>query len=152
MKKDKGKYKREYIWCIRCKLEGRDKDHCPLFHEYLTSGDLSPLKQLLYLGVSYVEIDITLENVITFKNISRHLPTFTSHSINMRGMMRNIVGLMTSCMKYQDTHIKFKEKYNKKEILFSLTPQEEELQPSWWIQRKRRRRRYGSRLRSDHLL
>ena len=25
MKKDKGKEKREYIWCIRCKSEGHDK-------------------------------------------------------------------------------------------------------------------------------
>jgi hypothetical protein len=46
MKKDKGKDKREDIWCIRCKLEGHDKEHCPLFHEYLASGALSPLKQI----------------------------------------------------------------------------------------------------------
>jgi hypothetical protein len=31
MKKDKGKYKREDIWCIICKSEGHDKEHCPLF-------------------------------------------------------------------------------------------------------------------------
>jgi hypothetical protein len=45
MKKDKGKEKREDIWCIRCKSEGHDKEHCPLFHEYLASGAPSPLKQ-----------------------------------------------------------------------------------------------------------
>jgi hypothetical protein len=44
MKKYKGKYKREDIWCIICKSEGHDKDHYPLFHEYFTSGSLSPLK------------------------------------------------------------------------------------------------------------
>ena len=33
---------------------------------------------------------------------------------------------MTSCMKYQETHIGFKVKYNRKEILRSLTLQEEE--------------------------
>jgi hypothetical protein len=44
MKKDKGKEKREDIWCIRCKSEGHDKEHCPLFHEYLASGAPSPLK------------------------------------------------------------------------------------------------------------
>jgi hypothetical protein len=44
MKKDKGKEKREYIRCIRCKLEGHDKDHCPLFNEYLASGAHNPLK------------------------------------------------------------------------------------------------------------
>jgi hypothetical protein len=65
-------------------------------------------------------------NVITCKNMSRHLPTFTTHSVNLWGMMRNIVGLMTSCMKYQETHIKFKAKYSGKEILRILTPQEEE--------------------------
>jgi hypothetical protein len=58
--------------------------------------------------------------------MSRHLPTFTAHFVNLWGMMRKIVGLMTSCMKYQETHIEFKAKYNKKEILCSLTPQEEE--------------------------
>jgi hypothetical protein len=65
-------------------------------------------------------------NVIRCKNMSRHLPTFTAHSVNLWGMMRNIVGLMTFFMKYQETHIEFKVKYIKKEILSSLTPQEEE--------------------------
>jgi hypothetical protein len=39
MKKYKGKDKRDEIWCIICKLEGHDKENCPLFHEYLASGD-----------------------------------------------------------------------------------------------------------------
>jgi hypothetical protein len=46
MKKDNGKDKREDIWCIRCKSEVHDKEHCPLFQEYLASGDLIPLKQV----------------------------------------------------------------------------------------------------------
>jgi hypothetical protein len=33
MKKDKGKDKREDIWCIRCKSKGHDKEHCPMFNE-----------------------------------------------------------------------------------------------------------------------
>jgi hypothetical protein len=43
-------------------------------------------------------------------------------------MMRRIVGLMTSCMKYQGIHIhiEFKEKYNKKETMRSLAPSVEE--------------------------
>jgi hypothetical protein len=45
MKKDKGKDKREEIWCIRCKSEGHDKEQCTLFHEYLASEAPSPLKQ-----------------------------------------------------------------------------------------------------------
>jgi hypothetical protein len=44
MKNDKGKEKREYIWCIRCKLEGHDKEHCSLFNEYLAFGAPNPLK------------------------------------------------------------------------------------------------------------
>jgi hypothetical protein len=28
--KDKGKDKREEIWCVRCRLEGHDKEHYPL--------------------------------------------------------------------------------------------------------------------------
>jgi hypothetical protein len=47
MKKDEGKEKREDIWCIICKSEGHDKEHCPLFHEYLASGAPSPLKQAI---------------------------------------------------------------------------------------------------------
>ena len=40
MKKDKGKDKREDIWCVRCRSEGHEKEHYPLFHEYLASGAL----------------------------------------------------------------------------------------------------------------
>jgi hypothetical protein len=35
-------------------------------------------------------------------------------------MMIGIVGLMNSCMKYQETYTKFKVKYNKKETLRSI--------------------------------
>jgi hypothetical protein len=41
-------------------------------------------------------------------------------------MMIDIVGLMISCMKGQETYTKFKVKYNKKETLCSTTLQEEE--------------------------
>jgi hypothetical protein len=46
MKKDKGKDKREDIWCVKCRSEGHDKEHCPLFHEYFASGAPSPLNQV----------------------------------------------------------------------------------------------------------
>jgi hypothetical protein len=46
MKKDKGKEKREDIWCVRCRTKGHDKEQCPLFHEYFSSGSPSPLKQV----------------------------------------------------------------------------------------------------------
>jgi hypothetical protein len=45
-KKYKGKDKREYIWCIRCKSKGHDKEHYTLFHEYLAYGAPSPLKKV----------------------------------------------------------------------------------------------------------
>jgi hypothetical protein len=76
---------------------------------------------LLYPGVRYVEIDITLVNAITCKNMSKHLPIFTAHSVNLWDMMRRIVGLMTSCMKSEEIHIGFKEICNKREMLRSLT-------------------------------
>jgi hypothetical protein len=76
--------------------------------------------------VRYVEIDIALVNATTCKNMSKHLQIFTAHSVNLWGMMRRNVGLMTYCMKDQETHIGFKEKYSRKEILHSLTIQEEE--------------------------
>jgi hypothetical protein len=76
--------------------------------------------------VRYVEIDITLVNAITCKNMSRHLQTFTAHFVNLWGMMRKTVGLMNSCMKDQEIHIGFKTNYNRKEIIHSLTRQEEE--------------------------
>jgi len=41
-------------------------------------------------------------------------------------MMIGIVGIMTSCMKGQGIYTKFKENYNKKEALHSITLQEEE--------------------------
>jgi hypothetical protein len=46
MNKDKGKDKREDICCVKYRSESHDKEHCPLFHEYLASGALSPLKQV----------------------------------------------------------------------------------------------------------
>jgi hypothetical protein len=47
MKKEKGKEKIEDIRCIRCKLEGHDKEHWPLFHEYLALGVPIPLKKAI---------------------------------------------------------------------------------------------------------
>jgi hypothetical protein len=47
MKKDKGKEKREDIWCIICKSEVHDKANYPLFHDYLASGAPSSLKKTI---------------------------------------------------------------------------------------------------------
>ena len=46
MKKHNGKDKREDIWCVRCRSEGHDKEHYPLFQEYLDSGAPNPLNQV----------------------------------------------------------------------------------------------------------
>jgi hypothetical protein len=37
-------------------------------------------------------------------------------------MMIEILGIMTSCTKFQQTYTKFKAKYNNKETLRSITP------------------------------
>jgi hypothetical protein len=76
--------------------------------------------------VRYVEIDIAPVNVITCKNMSRHLPIFTAHSVNLWGTMRRTVGLTISCMKGQEIHIGFKERCSWREMLCSLTLGEEE--------------------------
>jgi hypothetical protein len=76
--------------------------------------------------VRYVEIDISLVNVITCRNMSRHLPIFIAHFVNLWGMMRRKAGLMISCMKGQGIHIELKEKCSQKETLRSSIPQEDE--------------------------
>jgi len=38
----KGK-KREDVWCVTCKAEGHDRDHCPVLQEYLATGAPNPL-------------------------------------------------------------------------------------------------------------
>jgi hypothetical protein len=47
MNKDKGKEKREDMWCIRCKSKGNDKEPCPFFNEYLAYGAPNPLKKVI---------------------------------------------------------------------------------------------------------
>ena len=34
------------IWCLRCKAQGHAKDNCPIFAEYLVSGDPNPLPRM----------------------------------------------------------------------------------------------------------
>jgi hypothetical protein len=58
--------------------------------------------------------------------MSRPPQTYIAHSVSLWGMMGRIVELMNSFMKGQGIYTKFKEKYNKKETLRSLIPQEEE--------------------------
>jgi len=45
---------REEIWCIKCKGEEHDKDHCPVFANYLVGGGLLPLRQEAQAGPSTV--------------------------------------------------------------------------------------------------
>ena len=39
----KGKEITQELWCIKCKAQGHTKDNCPVFVEYLVSGDPNPL-------------------------------------------------------------------------------------------------------------
>ena len=32
------------VWCVKCKSQGHDKDHCPIFTNYLTGGGSMPLR------------------------------------------------------------------------------------------------------------
>jgi hypothetical protein len=148
MNKYKGKYKREAIWCVRCKSEGYDKEHFPIFYEYLASEAPSPLKSP-YPGVRYAEIDITLVSVVTYKNMFKHPQICISNYVSLWGMMIGIVGIMTSCMKGRETYTKFKAKCNKKETLRNITPlgeenstlavdSEEEEEKEVWVKNKDR--------------
>jgi hypothetical protein len=119
MKEDKGKEKREDIWCIRCKSKGHDKEHCPLFNEYFPSGAPNPLKQAI---VPWCEVCRTRHRLGECYYIQKYVQTPT----NIYCTFCKSVGLMTSCMKGQGIHIEFKENYNKKGMLHSSTPQEEE--------------------------
>jgi hypothetical protein len=58
--------------------------------------------------------------------MSIHPPTFIVHSSNLWDMTRRIIGIMTSCMKYQGILIEFKESYSQKEIMRISIPREEE--------------------------
>jgi hypothetical protein len=81
MKKDKGKDKIEDIWCVICRSKVHDKEQYPLFHEYLASGSLSPLKSP-YPGARYAEIDIALVSVITWKSMFRHQQICIAHFVS----------------------------------------------------------------------
>jgi hypothetical protein len=61
--------------------------------------------------------------------MSKHPQTCIVHSVNQWGMMIEIVELMISCMKGQETYKKFKAKYNKRETLHSTTLWGEEISP-----------------------
>ena len=35
---------REEVWCLKCKSQGHDKDHCPVFANYVAVGRSMPLR------------------------------------------------------------------------------------------------------------
>jgi hypothetical protein len=60
-------------------------------------------------------------------------------------MMRRIVEIMTSYMKYQGISTKFKVTYSKKETLRSIIPLEEETSTLMVDSEERTRKRHGPR-------
>lgn len=42
----------EEVWCVKCKGQGHDKDHCPIFANYLAGGGLMPLSLEVKAGPS----------------------------------------------------------------------------------------------------
>ena len=43
---------REEVWCIKCKGQGHNKYHCPVFANYLAGGGLMPLRPEAQAGPS----------------------------------------------------------------------------------------------------
>jgi hypothetical protein len=153
MKKDKGKDKREDIWCIRCKSEGHDKEHCPLFHEYLASGALSPLKQ------------VTLPWCEVCRNRHRpgecyYMQKYVQTPTNLYCTFCKSVGHDEKyCRAYDLLHERSRDTYRiqgevqqEGNTTQFNSPGRGNFNPRGWIQRKRTRRRHGPRSRSDHLL
>ena len=40
----------EEAWCIKCKGQGHDKDHCPFFANYVVAGGPIPLRLEVQAG------------------------------------------------------------------------------------------------------
>jgi hypothetical protein len=126
MKKDKGKYKREDIWCIRCNSEGHDKENCPLFHEYLASGALIPLKQVT---LPWCEVCRNRHRLGECYYMKKYVQTPT----NIYCTFCKYVGHdEKDCRAYDLLHERSRDTYriqercSKREILHNLTLQEEE--------------------------
>ena len=43
---------REEVWCMKCKSQGHDKDHCLIFINYLAGGGPMPLRPEAQAGPS----------------------------------------------------------------------------------------------------
>ena len=43
---------REEVWCLKCKSQGHDKDHCPIFVNYIVGGGLIILRLEAQAGAS----------------------------------------------------------------------------------------------------
>jgi hypothetical protein len=121
VKKDKGKYKSEDIWCVICILEGHDKEQCPLFNEYLASGALSPLKQVT---LPWCEVCRNKHRPGECYSMQKYVKTPTNLYCTF---CKSIGHDDRDCRAYdlmhevRDTYIRVKVKYNKKETLHSIT-------------------------------
>lgn len=43
---------REQVWCLKCKGQGHDKDHCSVFENYIAKGGSMPLRPEAQAGPS----------------------------------------------------------------------------------------------------
>jgi hypothetical protein len=43
LNQNKGKEKREYVWCTLCRTKGHHKNECPTFAQYLGTRNMNPL-------------------------------------------------------------------------------------------------------------
>ena len=44
----------EEVWCVKCKSQGHDRDHCPIFTNYIEGGGIMPLRPEAQAGPSTV--------------------------------------------------------------------------------------------------
>jgi hypothetical protein len=52
LSQNRGKDKREFVWCTTCRTEGHHKNECPTFMQYMKTGPPNPLP----IGVIWCEI------------------------------------------------------------------------------------------------
>jgi hypothetical protein len=88
---------REEVWCLKCKSQGHDKDHCPVFVNYIAGGGPMPLRQEAPAGpsmgpcamVCYCQVagKHVTDNCHLLQNLYRHHNNSSATSANRWAMM-----------------------------------------------------------------
>lgn len=96
---------RKEVWCLKCKKQGNDNDHCPIFVNYIIGGGPMPLGQGALVGPSAgpalwcVICQVARKHVQTIficcKSLYRCHKNCSTISTNQWAMMSDIVEAMT---------------------------------------------------------